>query len=502
MSFTEARAICSQLSWRAYDDKLYKNAQKKLARDLVSLSPRVSCGEPGIFFLDAQGLGRLGGESKLCRDLLKLASRHGYTDGRVGVASSAFAARVASAGHQKRWYVVPEGRDQQFLSPLSLDLLPISDSARTNLAGLGIKTIAQMLALPRSSYAGRFEEDVLQAYDLSLGLDTTTPTLPALDKQYQCAVDIGSAMDSLKETLFVLKSMLERLTVDLRRGGLTAEELTARFYNDDELFDERVIKLLRTSNNSKFLVDVLRLSLESKPLMREYTAIQIIASRFSRESFEQLDVDVNTDVEKELRKESANVKDSESVTLLMQRLTTRLGEDVLVRPVPCDQYLPENSGFWQPVFGAFSTGSHGLIDVDNTFIEKYLGSTAPRKDSLMPGLVLKRHVPAMPVFVQLMEGNKKNAEPIPTAITYRGQWYHVNRITAPERISGMWWEEPVRKSYYVALIERKELSIVGRALQSARNGGGKIQQFLPNLMTVLLVFDHEEQSWLIEGVFD
>lgn len=45
---------------RKYDDKLYKNAQKKLASELIALSPRVSCGEPGIFFLDAEGLGRLG----------------------------------------------------------------------------------------------------------------------------------------------------------------------------------------------------------------------------------------------------------------------------------------------------------------------------------------------------------------------------------------------------------------------------------------------------------
>lgn len=492
MTFTEARAICSQLTWRKYDDKLYKNAQKKLASELIALSPRVSCGEPGIFFLDAEGLGRLGGEGKLCRDLLRLASRHGFVDGRVGVASSAFAARVASATSKGRWHIVPSGRDAHFLAPLSIDILPLSESTRTNLLALGVRTIKQMVALPRSSYIGRFEADLLNAYDLALGLDPTCPTLPSEERVFQCTMDIGSSMESLKETLFVLKSMLERLTSDLRQNGFVADELTARFSNNDELFDERLIKLLRSSSNSKFLLDVLRLSLESRPLIREYTAVQIIATRFSKESFEQLAVKVG---QKEVVEDKFT--ESESITLLMQRLTTRLGENVLVRPLANDQYLPETAGLWQPVFGA----TRSPLVVDYNYVDQYLGSNAPRKDSLMPGLVLKRHVPAMPVFVQLTEDGS-GIEPMPDAITYKGNWYHVSRITVPERISGMWWETPVRKSYYVALIERRESFIAGRSLDEFRKQQRKVKTILPAYMTVLLVYDHEERSWLVEGVFD
>lgn len=119
----------------------------------------------------------------------------------------------------------------------------------------------------------------------------------------------------------------------------------------------------------------------------------------------------------------------------------------------------------------------------------------------MPGLVLKRHVPAMPVFVQLTEDGS-GIEPMPDAITYKGNWYHVSRITVPERISGMWWETPVRKSYYVALIERRESFIAGRSLDEFRKQQRKVKTILPAYMTVLLVYDHEERSWLVEGVFD
>ena len=116
----------------------------------------------------------------------------------------------------------------------------------------------------------------------------------------------------------------------------------------------------------------------------------------------------------------------------------------------------------------------------------------------MPGLVLKRHNPALPVFVQFKESESedRDSEPKPSAITYRGQWYHINKITMPERISGMWWETPVRKSYYVALIEK------ARELALSRSGQRSIRSILPAFITVLLVYDHEEKAWFVEGVFD
>lgn len=484
MTFTEARAICSQINWREYDDKLYKSAQKKLARELIAASPRVGSAEPGIFLLDAEGFGRLGGENKLCRDVLKLASRHGFVDGYIGLGDSAFAARIASRSRKKRWFIVPSGCDKGFLSPLSIDFLPVSAEAKGNFRELGIKTIGQFVSVPFSSYSGRFEDDVLQAYELASGHPgTCQPTLPPLEKIYKCVIDIGSATESLKETLFILKTMLDRLTGELELNGLVAEELTIAFFNDEDKFDERVIKLIRPSKTSRFLLDVLRLSLESKGLLREFTAIELVVSRFGKEVFEQISVN----------SEDRDSNDSEPVMLLMQRFMTRLGEDSLVRPDLNDQYLPETSGIWVPVM---KEKEHiPTLPVNESIFNRF-SKTKTRKDCLMPGLVLKRHNPPLPVFVQFKEENGEE-EPKPSAITYRGQWYHVNKITIPERISGMWWENPVRKSYYVALIEKKREFALSRSGQRAG-----IRSILPAFITVLLVCDHEERSWLVEGVFD
>ena len=515
MTFTEARAICSHIVWREYDDKFYKSAQKKLARELIAASPRVSTRESGLFYIDAEGFNRLGGENKLCRDVLKLASRYGFVDGRIGLADSAFAARVASRSKTKRWYIVTPDCDTVFLSPLSIDFLPVEEEAKGNLKELGIRTIGQFTEVPVSSYIGRFDSSVISAYELACGRDSTQPALPVQEKQYQCTIDIGSATESLRDTLFIFKTMLERLTRDLQTDGLCADELTVCFFNDNDKFDERTIKLIRSSSNSKFLLDVLRLSLESKQLRREFTAIYLGVSRFSKEYFEQTRATVSPSENSNFSREELLLTggdelddSSEPVLLLLQRFITRLGEEALVKPVLNDQYLPELAGVWIPVVGQsdFIAKDNSATPVHEVFLSHtaLLTTKKSRKDCLMPGLVLKRHLPAMPVFVQFKEKSESSSEvdrytPFrPAAITYRGNWYHVNQITTPEKISGMWWEKPVRKSYYVALIEKKpEVAMLSRA--GLKSG---IRSILPALMTVLLVYDHQEKGWFVEGVFD
>jgi hypothetical protein len=67
----------------------------------------------------------------------------------------------------------------------------------------------------------------------------------------------------------------------------------------------------------------------------------------------------------------------------------------------------------------------------------------------------------------------------------------------------MWWEKPVRKSYYMALIEKKrDFSFLNVGRGEAEKQRANVRSMLPPMMTVLLVFDHEESGWFVEGVFD
>ncbi|MBS2000818.1 MAG: DNA polymerase Y family protein [Candidatus Obscuribacterales bacterium] len=473
MKWPEARATCANLSWRQCDVKSYREAQKQIVNELVICSPRVSAKEPGIFILDAAGMQRLGGEGKLCRDLLRLVSKLGYTNANVGVADSAFGAMVASRS-KNRWYIVPPGRDSEFLNRLPISHLALDSDLQDVFVDLGIKSMGHLAEIPVDNLAERFGREAVNAQQLVLGFDKFQPNIPVLDRKFGASVEIDGPIESLEQTVFLLKSMLDHLQTNLQKEGYCAEELLIRFFNDDELFYERLVKLVRPSYSSKFLLEVLRLTIEAHPLCREFTAIRLEVNRFCKESFQQSKVEIES---------NANSIVSEQQTNLLQKFLTRLGQNSLVRPLANDQHCLDSSGLWVPVFEANQIDSQivstfkndcstmkNSVPVETGYIEAKIG-----KRGLTAGLVLKQIPKAVPVFVEFSDN-------IPNAIAYHGKWYKILNITVSECLSGLWWEEQFQKSYYVALIEPK---------------------YEPgSCMLVLLVRDHMHKNWSIEGIFD
>jgi len=479
MKLSEAQAVCSDLQWREHNPQLYITAQKQLSRELIACTPKVTVEEPGSFLLDASGLQHLGGEEKFCRQVQKLANSCGFSDVQIGIADTAFSAMVASRCKNKSFYLVPAGRDAAFLAPLSIKHLPLEEDIQESMFDLGLRTMGQMISLSRDALIERFGRQGALAYDLASGIDPRYPTLPELEKEFKCFVEIGGPIELLNETQFVLKSMLDRLTSQLKQEGFWAEELLISFFNDNDKFDERPVKLLRPSNHPKFLLEVLKLSLESHPLMREFTAVELAISRFSKEGWEQTNIqapDLDDDQdgqEEEGAAESAVRNYGLALTLMLQRFITRLGDDAVVRSVPNDQYVPERAGAWMPVTGSPPVTS--VLPVNVNYVNAHATPAG-----LVCGLVLKKAVSPSPVLVEL-DGE------IPKAITYEGRWHKIREITEPEKLSGLWWENPVRKTYYVALIEPFE----------SRGALAVATTYL-----VLLVYDHLHNQWLVEGFFD
>ncbi len=484
MKLTEAKAACADLQIREYDERLYNDSQQKLCRELLACSPKVSVAEPGLFVLDASGLSYLGGEKKLCRVVHRTAAKGSFLDVHIGIADSVFAAVVASKFKRRQYYIVPVGCDQDFLSPLPIKQLPISIEAQNSLHELGIRTMGQMVSLSEDALVQRFGKEGVHAWTLAHGFDKRQPKLPSIEKEFKCAVNLGSPIELLNEIQFVLKSMLDRLSYDLKQDGLWAEELTLTFFSNGAKFNERPVKLLRPSSNPKFLLEVLKLSLEAKPIEREITEIELSISRFGPETWEQSSV-VNLQPSSEDEELSTTSTDLASfglsLTLMLQRFVSRLGPDAVVRSVPNDQHIPDDSGAWLPV--ATKSSVNPVLPVNLSFVKDNAGISA-----FAAGLTLRKSRDPVPALVEVQED-------LPCSITYEGDWYTVKEITQPERLSGLWWSSPVRRSYYVALLEprRDRRSSTLRSVAQLQHHCG---------LLVLLVHDHEANGWFIEGFYD
>lgn len=791
MKLSEARAVCADLVWREYDELLYRALQKDLLQKLVSVSPKVSATEPGVFLLDASGMLHLGGEEKFCRRVQKLVSIVGFPDVHTGVADSAFAALVASKFKKQNHFIVPIGQGTQFLAGLSVSHLPREFTLTDTLLSLGIKTMGQLVNMPVNEVIDRFGDEGLRAYELARGNDNRFPESVLPEQEFHRAIELGFPVESLQQTQFILKSMLTRLCEELKEHSLHCHALSVSFYNDDEQFDDRTIKLIRPSNSPVFLLELIKLSLESRQLSREFTGVKIGVDRFSAEDWKQnkigikkssaavsrdlpeaavaqtrlfpaekvvaeaaviplrhlpaveqiaaeaaaavaaeatgtqprlssaeriaaetsvspsrrfpsvermagevavtqprvfsderiaaesqiSDIDAprnreialvphpimtfnreaiysdlapaaestdvmrssealgaesvdmvavgeapeskSTDVvqssealgaraSRPLREEVAvtdtavtadpailesgkakrasakrkpstkrtskksasaaqleitsvaienvtsiscdsaagpsnrpagslvhlstydrsvldkmtaqrrpaavkpsvedqpppaivvsadasdehfvidgdNMDQSESLALLLQRFASRLGPNSLVRSVPNDQHLPDSAGSWLPVGEDIPEGA--VLPLDINFGE----GTAP----FACGLVLRKSPSPEPVLVEY-KGH------LPQAVTYRGRWYRIRELTEPEKLSGLWWENPVCKSYYVALIEAQDRPYSRRSAQHGSGVALLSAQECEGLL-VLLVRDHSNKSWQIEGFFD
>ena len=161
-------------------------------------------------------------------------------------------------------------------------------------------------------------------------------------------------------------------------------------------------------------------------------------------------------------------KSGDALSLLLARIAVRLGDEALVRPVLDDQYFHDLAGRWQPVIER-SGGEPAAVNV--AFVEQSLGPSG-----LVSEMVLKKCGDidgGVPVMVEFQESR-------PGAVNFEGLWYEILAITVPECLSGLWWEAPVRRSCYRALIR----SPFGQRL------------------LVMLVYDHELRAWHIEGIFD
>lgn len=493
MKLAEAKAICANLQWRESDEHLCTIYQNNILKELLSCSPRILARDSGVFLLDADGRKHLGGENKLCRDMLRSVSRCGFMQGQVGIADSAFTAVIASRSKRHRWFIVDANNDAKFLAQLSIRHLPVSEDFYELLLSLGIRTMGQLAELPASRVIERFGEEGRIAHQLSQGFDLSQPRIPVIEKQFQTHIDLGGPIEALNQTMFVMKSMLDQLTADLQIAGLCAEELIVSFYNDEDKFDERPIKLINASSNTKFLLEVIKLSLESKPLSREFTGINIAVSRHSKQNWKQ----------PSLSKTSNDEQDdfsSTSLNSLLQRFIARLGDDALVKPIANDSYLPELSGFWQPIIQTSISLSGTAnsqpeetacnhselsllnVEVNANYIKESIGETG-----LVANLVFKKNKTPVPVLIEFNDSQ-------PAALRYHGRWLYIKKLTAPDCISASWWEKPVKRSYYMALLDDSNARTQTFAADDSDASDS------PVIMSVY--HDHDSRSWFVDGVYD
>lgn len=434
----DARARVPLLQTRPAQPEKDRAALIELARWCTRFSPYVApwpeaderAGSSGLTF-DITACDHLfGGEAAMLRTLVESLQRLGFT-ARGCIAGSIGAAHALAQFSGKPEIIVPSGKNAEAIAPLPVSALRIPDKTAATLKHLGLKTIGHLLPLPRSPLAQRFGRLLNDRLDQALGRagESFTPLLP--HAPYRASAVLAEPISSQAHILTLAKKLISDLASTLERDGKGARGLHLTLFRVDGETAELSIRLARPLRDAERIVKLFALKLDA------------LAEAFDAGfGFEAARLDV-THADRMPPQQAAIAADpernaEEKLSLLIDRLGSRLGLENVLQARSCDTHIPERAFAMKPAAQA------SAWDEDNI--------------PMRPLLMLPCAEPAE-VTAVVPEGP-------PLQFRWRGVPYQVAHAEGPERIRPEWWRDGKSRTRDYYTVEDEE----GRRFWLYRDG--------------------------------
>jgi protein ImuB len=337
MSLADARAMQPNLAAMEAEPDEDARALDHIAAWCERFTPVVAIDAPEGLFLDITGCGHLFGDEAALRD--QIITR---------LAAQGFAARAALAPTPgAAWALTRYGRAAdaspdlvQSLAPLPVEALRLEESAASLLRRLGLKTIGQLIAAPRSAFTARAGEQAMQRLDQALGrapeaLSPRRPPPPVFALR-RFLEPLFSVETMLIATQALCEDAVEKL--DVRGAGVRRACL--HLFGVDGRDRTIEIGVSRPERDVKALLRLFREKLDraAEHLDAEFG---IEAARLDIVQLERLAGAARTLTTMEETQAS-----SEKTASIIDVLSARLGAKRVLRPKLCETHQPERAGGW------------------------------------------------------------------------------------------------------------------------------------------------------------
>ncbi|MFC5524514.1 Y-family DNA polymerase [Rhodanobacter ginsengisoli] len=270
-----AQALLTPFDALPYDPGMVERWQRFLAAVAYRYSSEVSLLPHAIVLEVSRSMGLFGPwprlEGLLRADFTALGFRH-----RISVAPTAHAAYVLAGVDDGQAVLAPEAL-RRALQPVPLRKSRLPAAAAEALPGMGIRTLGQLLSLPRDGLRRRFGAELLAA------LDRLTGDVPAGLEIFRPpdSFDLRSELQHEVENLAALIFPLRRLTGDLaawltgRDGGV--QRFVLRLEHRDGSSTDVPVGLLAPERDAGMLFELARGRLEQVQLPAPVLALRLVA---------------------------------------------------------------------------------------------------------------------------------------------------------------------------------------------------------------------------------
>jgi len=424
----EARAMHPGIDIIPADSDADKALLASLADWCDRYTPLVAVDGANGLYLDITGCVHLhGSEKSLLTDILSRLFCLGI-EARGAIASSA-GLSWAMARYRPGAIVAPQDAEQVLL-PLPLASLRLASDTIETLARVGLKTVGDIIRMPRAPLARRFGPSVLLRLDQALGFEDEplSPRMPvaSLSVERRLASPIQEADDILGLTFQLAKGL--RQSFEERGEGGRLFELVL-FRVDGKVFRIRAATSAASKDPERISAlyrDRLRAIHDDLDAGYGFEILRLCVLKTERYALLQEDFSGKTDPNR-------------SLSAFTDRVVARFGQESLSMLVLHESHVPERA-----------TGFASIVDIDRLGVQKLGVQKRPDLPACFPlpsvrPLRLFRHPERVDVIAaELPEG-------APASFKWRKIIYQVVRSEGPERIAAEWWidgENALTRDYF------------------------------------------------------
>jgi protein ImuB len=151
------------------------------------------------------------------------------------------------------------------LDTLDISALPLTDELRQTLETWGIYTFEQLAQLPETGLAERFGAEGVYLQRLARGAIDRPLKIFQPETTYEDRVELDHPVSLLEPLLFLIARLLNDQCARLLLNAMAANEVTIRLELEDRLEHIRTLRLPVPMRESKSLLKLLQMDLETHP---------------------------------------------------------------------------------------------------------------------------------------------------------------------------------------------------------------------------------------------
>ena len=329
-TLTAARAVCPGLVPIDADPVADEAALVSLAAWSERYTPMAAPDPPDGLWLDVTGCTAVfATEAELVQDLAARLERNAIPC-RLAIAGTTGAAwALAHAGEDRA--VLAPGQEKAALAGLPVTSLRLDAGTVTGLRRLGLRTVQDLLRIPRAQITSRFGAQPMLRLDQALGameeaIDWPRPPIE-WHERHAFAEPIGTPDDLAR----VLSQLAERLCVRLSEQDKGGRHFVARFFRVDDVVPRISVSTALPVRDAAYLLKLLREKLDS---VDPGFGIEVIALEAETVAPLQAPQAQLIDIA---------AQDADRLAGVVDTLTNRLGSNRVSRVAPYPSHVPENA---------------------------------------------------------------------------------------------------------------------------------------------------------------